>query len=185
MIDRIALLRAVNVGGNRKISMADLREFFAALGFTGAKTLLQSGNVVFETGSDGRADSHAGVLEQLLERESASRLGLRTDYFVRTADEWREVIEHNPYPGAAASNPGHLVVMALKDAPSPADVESLQSAIRGRETLSSRGRHAYIVYPDGIGTSRLTVAVIEAKLGTRGTGRNWNTVQKLMALMGG
>jgi len=72
--------------------------------------------------------------------------------------------------------------MCLRDAPDRAAVAGLQKAIAGREVVRTSGRHAYIVYPDGIGRSRLTVALIEKKLGTRGTGRNWNTVLKLAAL---
>jgi len=63
-------------------------------------------------------------------------------------------------------------------------VAALQAAIKGREVVRAKGRHAYIVYPDGIGRSRLTNVMIEKKLGTRGTGRNWNTVLKLAALTG-
>jgi uncharacterized protein (DUF1697 family) len=75
--------------------------------------------------------------------------------------------------------------MCLKASP-PADrVAALQAAIRGREVVRAAGRHAYIVYPDGIGTSRLTVALIERKLGTRGTGRNWNTVLRLADVLSG
>jgi uncharacterized protein (DUF1697 family) len=176
---RVALLRGVNVGGRGRIPMADLRELFVTLGFSAAKTLLQSGNVVFAS------DGQPPALEQLLERESASRLGLSTDYFVRTAAEWREVLEHNPFPEAAASDPSHLLVIPLKTAPAAADLKSLQSAIKGRETIAGWERHLYVVYPDGIGTSKLTLAVIEGRLGTRGTGRNWNTAQKLAALMVG
>ena len=79
-------------------------------------------------------------------------------------------------------NPSHLLVMFLQKAPDREHTTSLQRAIKGREVVRIKDRHAYIVYPDGIGRSRLTTAVIEKSLGTRGTGRNWNTVLKLGAL---
>ena len=88
----------------------------------------------------------------------------------------------NPFPAEAKSDPGHLVVMCLKSAPGREAVSALQQAISGREVIRAKGREAYIVYPDGIGRSRLTTALIEKKLGTRGTARNWNTVMKLAAL---
>ena len=72
--------------------------------------------------------------------------------------------------------------MCLKAAPPPEAVAALQGSIAGRELVRAVGRQAYVVYPDGIGRSRLTNAVIEKRLGTRGTGRNWNTVLKLAAL---
>src|SRR5262252_7340844 len=76
---------------------------------------------------------------------------------------------------------GNLVFDAGRQA-GPA-LEALRAAIKGREVIRAAGRHLYIVYPDGIGRSRLTNAVIEGKLGTRGTGRNWNTVLKLVGLV--
>src|SRR5207302_357737 len=121
-------------------------------------------------------------LEHLLEQETAKRLGLRPDFMVRTADEWAAVVAGNPFPEMAERDPGHLLVMFLKQAPAAAAVEALQAAITGPEVIRADGRHAYIPYPDGIGPSRLTSNLIESKLGTRGTGRNWNTVLKLAAL---
>jgi len=172
----IALLRAVNLPSHGKVAMADLRDLASHLGLADARTLLQSGNLVF---SDARK---SGDLERLLEAEAEKRLGLRTDFFVRTAAEWKALIAHNPFPEEAKRDPGHLVVMCLKDAPDAKDVEALQAAIKDREIVRAVGRQAYLVYPDGIGRSRLTIALIEKKLGTRGTGRNWNTVLKLAAL---
>ena len=75
--------------------------------------------------------------------------------------------------------------MFLKHASSATGIEALQQAIKGREVVAATGKHLYIVYPDGIGRSRLTNAVIDRQLGTRGTGRNWNTVLKLAALATG
>ncbi|MDE3216476.1 MAG: DUF1697 domain-containing protein [Gemmatimonadota bacterium] len=173
----VALLRGVNVGGNRKIAMADLRDFFAELGYRDAQTVLQSGNVVFA------AAGTAGALEKQLEAEARARLGLATDFHVRSAVEWRAVVAANPFARAAKDDPAHLVVHALRSAPGAAQVRALRDAIAGRETVEVRGRHAYIVYPDGIGTSRLTAAVLDARLDARGTGRNWNTVLKLQALL--
>jgi uncharacterized protein (DUF1697 family) len=156
--------------------MADLRDLATSLGLTDARTLLQSGNLVF---SDARK---SGDLERLLETEMEKRLGLKTDFFVRTAAEWKALIAHNPFPEEAKRDPGHLVVMCLKDAPDAKDVTALQAAIKDREVVRAVGKQAYLVYPDGIGRSRLTMPLIEKKLGTRGTGRNWNTVLKLAAL---
>ncbi len=72
--------------------------------------------------------------------------------------------------------------MFLKQAPAAGSVQALQAAITGPEVVRARGRQAYITYPAGIGRSRVTNALIESKLATRGTGRNWNTVLKLLAL---
>lgn len=177
MTVHIALLRAINVGGNAKVAMSDLRGFVAALGFVDVQSLLQTGNLVF-----GDSRRIASALEEMFESEAAKRLDLRTDFLVRTAKEWESIVAKNPFRDEARTDPGHLVVMFLKSKPDANAVAALRAAISGREVVASEGRQAYIVYPDGIGRSRLTNRLIEAKLGTRGTGRNWNTVLKLAAL---
>ena len=175
----IALLRAVNLAGVNKVSMADLRKLLVGLGFTDAQTLLQSGNVVFSGGS-----KTTTALEQTLERAAAKQLGLQTDFFVRTAKEWHAIIDANPFPREAKDDPGHLLAVIMKDDVDAAAAAALQKAIVGREVVRAKGRCAYIVYPDGIGRSKLTSAIIEKKLGTRGTARNWNTVLKLHGVVG-
>ena len=177
MTTHIALLRAINLGAHNAVPMADLRDLLTRLGFRDVRSLLQTGNLVFE--SDGSAGEQ---LERLLEAEAKKRLRLETDFFVRSGQEWRTVIKRNPFPREAVGDPAHLVVMFLKGAPDAKTVKALQTAITGSEVVRGVGKHLYAVYPDGIGRSRLTNALIEQKLGTRGTGRNWNTILKLGAL---
>lgn len=173
----VGLLRAINLGAHNKVSMADLRALLAGLGMTNPQSLLQSGNLVFECHARPTA-----ALEQLLEISAVKQLGLETDFLVRTAAEWQQAIADNPFPKQARLDPSHTVLMCLKSEPAPAAVTALQKAITGREVVSTKGRHAYFVYPDGIGESKLTIKVIEKYLGTTGTARNWNTVLKLGAL---
>jgi uncharacterized protein (DUF1697 family) len=173
----IGLLRAVNLGSHNKVSMADLRVFLADVGMKNPQTLLQSGNFVFEA-----AARPTAALEKLFETEAVKRLGLTTTFYVRTAAEWQQAIADNPFPKEAKVDPAHTVLMALRDAPSAAAVTALQGAIKGREVVRAKGRHAYFVYPDGIGPSKLTIKVIEKHLETTGTARNWNTVLKLGAI---
>ena len=181
MTPHVALLRGVNVGGKQKVSMADLRAACVDLGCAEVRTLLNSGNLVF------RADRETppAALETLLETELARRLGLRTDLHVRTAAEWRAVVAANPWPELAVSRPGHLIVSCLKTAPVAGALAALRAAYPGPETVHVDGRQLYIDYSaHGIGESKLTGALLDAKLGTRGTGRNWNTILKLAALVG-
>jgi uncharacterized protein (DUF1697 family) len=173
----IALLRGINVGGRKQVAMSDLRELLGALGFAGAQSLLQSGNLVFE--SDRRTGAH---LELLLEVETAKRLSVNVDYLVRSATEMKTIVASNPFPKEAKLDPSHLVVMFLKAAPDAKDVDALRATIEGPETILSVGNHLYVVYPAGIGTSKLTGTRIEKKLGIRGTARNWNTVLKLASM---
>ena len=176
----VALLRAVNLGGATQVSMAEVRDRVASLGFTEVRSILQSGNLVFRSGVTSSA-----AVEGRLDREVAPVLGARTEFFVRTAAEWRAAVVGNPFPAQAKADPGHLLLMALKTGPNEAGWRSLARAVVGREQVRGVGRWAYLVYPDGVGRSKLTTALIEKHLGTRGTSRNWNTVLKLDALASG
>ena len=108
---------------------------------------------------------------------------MQADCFVRTAVEWAALLAENPFADEARRDPGRLVVMCLKAVPPAEAVKRLHAAIRGSEVLRAADRQLYIVYPDGIGRSRLTGVLIERTLGTRGTARNWNTVLKLAAML--
>jgi uncharacterized protein (DUF1697 family) len=174
---QIALLRAINVGGTATIGMPALRALLAELGLAEIRTVLQSGNLVF------RGDRQSGrELETLLERAAADRLRLSTDVLVRSAAAWTRIVAANPFRDDAMRDPSHLLLMVLKSAPTADSVAALRAAITGPETFHAEGAELYIRYPAGIGRSKLTTRLIETRLGTRGTGRNWNTVLKLAEL---
>jgi uncharacterized protein (DUF1697 family) len=174
----IGLLRAINVGG-RSLAMAKLRALFETLGYSEVQTLLQSGNVVFATRT-----GRGAALERVLEEQTEKAFGMGFDYCVRTAAEWKAIIRDNPFPTDAKHDPARLVVVCLKTAPTRPQLTTLRAAIRGPERVELVGRQLYAVYPTGQGNSKLTNALIESKLRTRGTARNWNTVLKLASLIG-
>jgi uncharacterized protein (DUF1697 family) len=178
MANHVALLRGINVGGNKLLAMADLRALWERLGFKEVSTLLQSGNVVFR--SEGKTSQ---AIESLLEIEIEKRFGHTVPCLVRNSAELKKGVARNPFPKEAENDPSHLLVMFLKKEVKKNDVEALRAAIKGPEVLSASGRQLYIVYPAGIGTSKLTNSLIERKLGVSGTARNWNTVLKLATLL--
>jgi len=177
----VALLRAVNVAGHQMVAMADLRDLVTRQKFADVRSLLHSGNLVFRC-ADPKDRRTAADIERLLEAAAEKRFGFRTDFFVRTAAELAAIIARNPFRKEAERDPAHLVAMFLKNALAPKHVTALEEAIVGPESFRVQGRLAYIVYPDGIGKSKLTTALIDRKLETRGTARNWNTVLKLAAM---
>ncbi len=168
--------RAVNLGGDSTLRMEELRTALDESGFGPAETILQSGNVVLRTGARDLAR-----LERQIEGWLDRRLGLRTDVFVRTGEEWHEGVLGNPFSAAAREDPSHLTVLLLKTAPPASAWAQLSRGILGREVVRPGGRQGYVVYPDGIGRSRLTLDRIERTLGVHGTLRNWNTVLKVNA----
>lgn len=170
----VGLLRAVNVGGNAPVRMAPLRALLTRAGVDRVQSLLNTGNLVFQ-----RPPAPTGDLERLLEAAVVRGRHPPIEFFVRTAAEWQGIIDRNPFSREGREDPGHLLVTLLKRDPSPEEWAALRKSIRGREKVEGSGREAYITYPDGVGHSRLTPAVLERALGTRSTSRNWNTVRKL------
>ena len=134
-----AFLRAVNVAGHQPVAMADLRAMLDEIGLDAPQSILQSGNLIFRS-SVKRTDE----LEDLLERESAKRLALRTDIMIRSAEELAMIVSANPLRVEARSDPGHLVVLFCKAEPEKRSVSELAESITGRETLRAyllSGRH--------------------------------------------
>ena len=122
-------------------------------------------------------------LQTQLETELMARFSLRTDVYVRTAQAWQALVAANPFPEFAASDPGWLMTLFLKDTPDKKAIGALRAAIRGTEQVRAESRQLYAVYPDGIGGSKLTNGLIEKTLETRITGRNWTTVLALAAML--
>jgi uncharacterized protein (DUF1697 family) len=174
----IALLRGINVGGNKKVPMAALKTLCESLGYQRVTTLLQSGNVVLNAETDA-ADEIVTALEAGIERT----FGFSSSVIVRSGDAWRAIIDHSPYTPAQLETPDKLLLMLLRTAPTPESLAALRQAHSGTEIMHLNGRELYIYFPDGMGRSKLDNGLIERKLKVVGTGRNWNTVNKLLALV--
>jgi uncharacterized protein (DUF1697 family) len=170
----ISMLRAVNVGGSGKIKMEPLREAYEALGLRDVRSLLQSGNVLFRSSVKNR-DQLARRIMQEIER----RFGLQVEVLIRTLPEFESIFERSPIlsPRADLSK---LLVMFLSRVPDARAQAALSKWHKGPEMLELRGPEVYLYYPDGVGRSKLSTAVIERHLDTSGTARNWNTLTKLL-----
>ena len=177
MSRRVALLRGVNVGGNKGVPMTALKSLAEGLSLGNPRTLLQSGNLVFSsTGEKPEA------LERALEQAILAEIGVATVVCVRTAALWNRLVEANPFAEAARDDPAHLQLIAFKTPPKPGGAEAIAEVYHGPERIVLAHEHAYIVYPEGMGTSKLTPALLGRHLGL-GTSRNWNTVLKLQAML--
>ena len=171
-----ALLRGINAGV--KLPMADLRAFLADQGLGDVKTLLASGNATFT------ADETDGVaLAERIAKAAEKQLDVKTDWFLRNHADLAAIIEHKPFPDAAKAHPNHLQVHFYHD-PVPAALLAGFSH-GGPERLSAVDRELYVDYPIDIGHSKLPQAMAKAKFPKASTGRNWNTVLKLEALLAG
>ena len=175
----ISMLRGVNVGGHRKIKMIVLREICTALGFKNPQTYIQSGNVVFESGvTDGVRISEA--IEQAIEEA----VGFRPNVIVRSTGEMAAVVAANPFAKRDDLNPAKLVVLFLSGHPGQEVQDKIAGMASDPEEMVLLGRELYIYFPNGMGRSKLSLAMVERTLKMPATGRNWNTVLKLLEMAG-
>lgn len=171
----VALLRGINVGGKKKVAMADLRALVEGLGHTDVRTYINSGNVVFTSGTPkaGRAD-HEAALEKAIQAE----LGLEVAVIVRTGDELAAAVDANPFP---AAEPPRLLLTFLREAPAPDGYAAAEKVESGADEFRVDGTTVYLHCPGGIGRSKLAEALSRPKVPV-GTARNLATVRKLVDL---
>ncbi|WP_431983326.1 DUF1697 domain-containing protein [Streptomyces qinglanensis] len=185
-----ALLRGINVGGNRKVPMAELRELLGGLGHGAVRTYLNSGNAVFSSDSSDEEALAAG-LEEALEQ----RFGFHVACIVRGAEYLRDVRDACPLP-SGPSGPSDLtdpargvggkelhVVFCSRSVPAER-LASLDAAAYLPEEVRAGDRALYLYTPGGLGTSRLSPALHRPGVlgGVDATARNWNTVTALVEL---
>ena len=173
----ISLLRGINVGGHHKIRMEALRILYESLGLLGAQTFLQSGNVIFKTE---RRD--LDLLARRIEDGIKGSFGFRVDVIVRTPSDLREVIARNPFATRPGIDPGRLLVTFLASNPAAEARDKVLAIKVHPEELRIDGREIYTYFPNGMARPKLAWATIEKMLKTSGTGRNWNTVRKLLEI---
>lgn len=173
----ISLLRGVNVVGKNKIQMEELRTLYESMGLRDARTYIQSGNVVFRT----PARNSAG-LSRRIEDAIETGFGFRPRVMVRTLAELLEVVARNPFAQQRNLHPAKLLVFFLAALPTREACDQALALNVGQEQLRMSQRELFIYFPTGQGQSKLAMARVEKALATAATGRNWNTVTRLVAL---
>jgi uncharacterized protein (DUF1697 family) len=173
----VALLRSVNVAGHGRVAMDELRASFDAMGHRDVTTYIQTGNVLFTTGSRSEADI-ATAIEQRL----AEDFGDSPAVLVRTVADLQRVGSFSPFAKAGA-DPGRHHVTFLATLPPKAALDALQLPPSGRDELVIDGKEIYVHTPDGYANTKYTGTFLERRLGVVSTTRNWNTVTKLCALV--
>lgn len=173
----VGLLRGINVGGNKKVPMAELRELAAGLGWTAVQSLIQSGNLVFR--AKGKPAVLAAALEQAIERH----FGFAVPVIVRSGAEWLEYAAIPAFVEAAAARPNLLHLALSQLSPKGETAKELQPYCKAGEQVLVRGGAIWIDFPDGVARSKLTSAVLDRVVGSTVTARNWKTVQAIAALV--
>lgn len=169
------LLRGINVGGNNRIAMADLRALLESLGYAAPKTLLNSGNAVVDTDDDPVA------AERVVSQAIAAELGLDIRVMARTHDELAAIVAADPLR-QVVSNPSTYAVVFLSAPPAAGLLESVDPARYAPEAWALLGRELFVWYANGQARTTLTGTFWEKRLQVAATARNWNTVLKLADL---
>jgi uncharacterized protein (DUF1697 family) len=171
----IALLRGINVGTAKRVAMADLREMMQALGYGNVRTLLNSGNAVFDA-RGGTPAGHAGRLKAGL----LQHCGVEAEVIVKTAADIAAAIAEHPLK-RLADNDSLLLVLFAQEPTALATLRALQEKDWSPEAFAVGAHAAWLWCPGGSAKSVLAAAAGKA-LGPIGTTRNWATLLKLDAL---
>jgi len=159
------------------IKMDALRALYESMRLQDAQTYVQSGNVVFKS-----AGRDLGLLRKRIESAIERSFGFRPDVMIRTSSELRDVIARNPFATRRGIDPSRLLVTFLLTDPGQEARDKVLQIKTDSEELRIDGREVYVYYPNGMGRSKLSPALIEKTLKASGTARNWNTVMKLLEM---
>jgi uncharacterized protein (DUF1697 family) len=173
----ISMLRGINVGGHNKIKMEELRALYESLGLSQAQTHIQSGNVLFKT-KEPDPKKLAKLIGDAIERKFKFRPAL----IVRTSSELREVINRNPFAARKGIDPAKLLITFLSDEPAASAREKTLKLNIKPEELHIEGREMFVYFPNGMARPKFSWSLVEKHLNVSGTGRNLNTVQKLLEM---
>jgi uncharacterized protein (DUF1697 family) len=181
MSTHIALIRGINVGRNKRVGMADLRDVLTALGYDNVRTLLQSGNAVFS------APGSATTVANAVEKAMTKQLKVSARVLVRSPAQLAKAIDADPFGDRASEGSKHFLGF-LDKKPDKATVAAVPALADDADTAPDEARfvdgHLYLWCPNGISKSTLWQINWDKSLGTAVTMRNWNTVTRLLELTG-
>lgn len=175
----VALLYSIILSEGRRLVMSDLRAMAEGLGLYDPRTLVATGNLVFET-----KETEIAALERRLETAFEKTFGRHVDIIVRRADDWLKLAAGNPFPAESAAAADQVAVRVMRK-PVPAEaLAALEAYVGNDERMQAVGGDIWIFFSRETPSSRLLAATSHKRLGV-GTSRNWNTVRKLAEMVGG
>jgi len=171
----IALLRGINVGGHKKIMMADLRMIFEKSGFLAVRSYIQSGNVIFQSN-----DVDTKKLEQQIENALEKAYGFLVPVIVLTRSMLEKIVSENPFKPLDGDDTSKIYYVFLKDVPIRKTVELFEETKFQNERFFICKNHIYLKCLRGMGNAKLNNNLFEQKLQVKATARNHKTVSKLL-----
>jgi uncharacterized protein (DUF1697 family) len=174
----VALLYSIILGEGRRVVMSDLKAMAEGLGLKNPRTLVATGNLVFET-----QETDVAALEQRLETAFEEAFGRHVDIIARRADDWLALAAGNPFPGESADAADRVAVRVMRKPVSAEAIAALKAYVGQDEKMQAVGGDIWIFFSRETASSRLLAATSHKRLGV-GTSRNWNTVRKLAEMVG-
>ena len=174
----ISILRSINVSGQKKILMADLKALYESLHFKEVATFIQSGNVVFK--SDSKLTDVQ--LAQKIEKAIGAKYNFDVPVIIRSIEEWKKAISQNPFVREKNIDLKKLHITFLSEVPASENVESIKSNDYLPDQFVIIEKEIYLHTPEGYGETKLSNNFFEKKLKTKATTRNWNTINKLFEM---
>ncbi len=169
MKTKVHLLRGINVGGHKKIPMAQLRICYERLGLTHVQTYIQSGNVVFE----------GKITKEELEKSILEVTGFEVPSMLFEANEWLELVAKAPNLYEETGKEFKKYITLTQQAPTAEQMDNLRAKLSPEESLTHWGRALYLHYPSEHKKPFFTNVAVEKVLNQRCTARNWNTLKAL------
>ncbi|MFK5878138.1 MAG: DUF1697 domain-containing protein [Flavobacteriaceae bacterium] len=173
----IALLRGINVGGHKKILMADLRELLKKNGLKNVQTYIQSGNVIF------KSDENPAIISKNISTYIYKEYQFEVPVLIKTFTELEYALNNNPYIKQQVDvDIKKLYVTFLSEVPTKENVAIMKKTDFTPDKFIIQNDLIFSFYPNGPGRSKMTINIFEKKLKVAATSRNWNTVNKLFIL---
>jgi len=170
----IALLRGINVSGQKQIKMANLKTSFEVLGFTNVQTYIQSGNVIFSSNNSQTKD-----LKKLIEKKILDEYGFQVPIILLRSEEWNTIMNTNPFLKEKENELEKLYLTILSEEPSSDNLKKLDGVDFSPDAFILKDKIIYLYVPNGYGRTKLNNNFFENKLKVSATTRNWKTVKKL------
>ncbi|MES2140127.1 MAG: DUF1697 domain-containing protein [Bacteroidota bacterium] len=172
----LSILRGINVGGHKKIPMAELKKMYEELHFENITTYIQSGNVIFK-------NKNSKDLSKQIEQKIFEKYNFDVPVIIRTPDEMQSIIEGNQFLKQKDIDLSKLHVVFLADKPAKENIENLKKYNYEPDQFCISGKEVYLYCPNGYGNSKLTNIFFENKLKVTATTRNWNTTNELFKIL--
>jgi uncharacterized protein (DUF1697 family) len=170
----IAILRGINVSGQKMIKMDSLKAQMEELGFKNVETYIQSGNIIFEYQKVDKSD-----LVKQIEHKIFEKYGFKVPVIIRTPQEFEHILSHNSFIISRNEDINKLHVTFLSELPAQELLNNFPKPENIADELVISGDHVYVFCPNGYGNTKLNNNFFENKLKVIATTRNWKTVIKL------